>query len=183
MDSFELNKMAGAFLGTLLFAMGLSVVSSAVFSRPHMHEPGYALPAATEAAAGGAAAAAAPAPDVPLPALLAKADPKKGEAAAKVCTTCHTLEKGATDKPTGPNLHDIVGRKMAATSFAGYSDALKAKGEAWSYDDINKFLANPKGFVPGTKMAFAGERDPAKRADIIAYLRSITDNAPPLPAP
>lgn len=179
MDSFEFNKIAGAVLGTLLFVMGLGVLSDSLFAHPHMNKPGYALPAVE--AAHGATAAAAPAE--PLPALLAKADAKKGEAAAKVCTTCHTLEKGAADKPTGPNLAGIVGRKMGATGFGGYSDGMKAAGKDWSYDSLNAFLTNPKAVVANTKMSWGGEKDAAKRADIIAFLRSITENAPPLPAP
>ena len=178
-DSFELNKIAGGVLGTLLFVMALGVISDAIFSRPHMHAPGYALPATEAPAAGGGG----PVAEVtPLPVLLAKADPKKGEAAAKVCTTCHVFDKGAPPKATGPNLHDVAGRKMASTDYPGYSDALKGKGEAWTYENLNTFITNPKGFVAGTKMSFGGEKDPAKRADLIAYLKSITDNAPAFPA-
>lgn len=71
---------------------------------------------------------------------------------------------------------------MGSTDF-GYSDGLKGHGGAWTYESLNAFLTNPKAFIAGTKMAYGGERDPAKRADIIAFLRSITENAPPLPAP
>ena len=177
MDSFEINKIAGAVLGTLLFIMGLGVASDGLFAHPHMDKPGYNLPSAVADSAGAPAAAV-----VPLPELLAKADAKKGEAAAKACTTCHTLEKGGADKPTGPNLAGIVGRKIGATGFSGYSDALKGNGGAWTYENLNAFIGNPKSLIASTKMSYPGERDPAKRADIIAYLRSITDNAPPLPA-
>ncbi len=180
MDSFEINKIAGCVLGTLLFTMGLSIISEGLFAHPHMDKPGYALPAAAESHGGPAAAAV---PDVPLPVLLAKADAKKGEAAAKACTTCHTLAKGEADKPTGPNLAGIVGRKMGSTGFAGYSDGMKAKGDNWSYESLNAFITSPKALFPNTRMTYPGERDPARRADIIAFLRSITDGAPALPAP
>ena len=180
MDSFEFNKIAGSILGTLLFVMGLGVLSDGLFAHPRMDKPGYNLPAAVEGHSGAAPVAAHV---EPLPVLLSKADPKKGEAAAKVCTTCHTLEKGGADKPTGPNLAGVVGRKMGSTGFAGYSDAMKGVGKDWSYEGLNAFLANPKAFVPNTKMSYGGERDPARRADIIAFLKSISENAPPLPAP
>ena len=178
MDSFEFNKIAGSVLATLLFVMGLGIFSDAIFSPGHMEKPGYALPAAEESHGAGAAVAATP--SEPLPVLLAKADPKKGEGLAKACATCHTLELNGAAKPTGPNLAGVVGRKTASTGFA-YSDAMKAHGGDWSYDSLNSFITNPKGAVPGTKMAYAGEKDPAKRADIIAFLASITPNAPAMP--
>ena len=180
MDSFELNKMAGALLGFLLFVMGLGVVSDILFAAPHPAKPGYDLPAAGESHGGGAAAPAEAA--VPLPTLLAKADPKKGEGLVKACTTCHSIDAGGSAKPTGPALYGVIDRSVASTSFS-YSDAMKAKGGKWGYEQINAFLANPKGVVAGTKMSYAGEKDAAKRADIIAYLRSLSANPAPLPNP
>ena len=106
MDSFELNKMAGAVLGTLLFVMGLGVVSDILFAAPHPAKPGYDLPAAGESHGGGAAAPAEAA--VPLPTLLAKADPKKGEGLVKACTTCHSIDAGGSAKPTGPALYGVI---------------------------------------------------------------------------
>ena len=180
MDSFELNKIAGAVLGSLLFIMGLGVISDALFAAPRMAKPGYELPAA-EAAQGGSAAAA---PEVvtPLPVLLAKADPKKGEGLVKACAACHSLDSGAAAKATGPALYGVIDRAVGSTGFA-YSDSMKAKGGKWDYVQINAFLTNPKGVVAGTKMSYAGEKDAAKRADIIAYLRSLASSPAPLPTP
>jgi len=178
MDSFEFNKIAGGILGTLLFVMGLGILSDGLFAHPKMVKAGYELPAASEAASAPAAAAA---PEVPLPQLLAKADPAKGEALAKQCATCHTLEKDGPAKPTGPNLAGVIGREMGSTGFAGYSDSMKGMGQKWTYDSLFTFLTKPSAFVKGTKMGFAGEKDPQKRADIIAYLRTLSPDAPPLP--
>jgi cytochrome c len=181
MDSFELNKIAGAVLGSLLFIMGLGVISDALFAAPHMAKPGYPLPAAEEQH-GGAAAAAAPEVVVPLPVLLAKADPKKGENLVKACAACHSLDSSGAAKATGPSLYGVIDRAVGSTGFA-YSDTMKAKGGKWDYAQINAFIANPKGVVAGTKMSYAGEKDAAKRADIIAYLRSLASSPAPLPAP
>ena len=180
MDSFELNKIAGAVLGSLLFVMGLGVISDALFAAPHMAKPGYALPVA-EAAVGGPGAAA-PEAATPLPILLAKADAKKGENLIKACAACHNFESGAAAKATGPNLYGVIDRAIGSTAFA-YSDSMKAKGGKWDYAQINAFLANPKGVVAGTKMSYAGEKDAAKRADIIAYLRSLASSPAALPTP
>ena len=178
MDSFEINKMAGATLGTLLFVMGLGIFSDALFSRPAPKVAGYDLPAASESS-GGAQAATPPVSE-PLPVLLASADPKRGEALAKPCVTCHNFEKGAGPK-VGPALYGVVGRPVASTDFA-YSDALKGKGGSWTFDALNDFITAPASYAKGTKMAFGGEKDPKRRADIEAYLRSLSDNPVPLPA-
>ena len=176
--NFEVNKMAGAVLATLLGVMGLGMFSDILYAPPEMKKPGYALPGASDSHAAAPAAAAAPA--VPLPVLLAKADAKAGAAAAKPCTTCHSFDKGGAAK-VGPPLYGIVEHPKGATAGFAYSDGLKAKGGAWTYADLDAMIANPKGFIAGTKMAFAGEKDDAKRADIIAYLRSLSDNPAPLP--
>ena len=179
MDSFELNKIAGAVLGSLLLVMGLGIISDALFAAPRPAKPGYALPVA-EAAVGGPAASAAEA--APLPVLLAKADAKKGENLIKACAACHNFESGAAAKATGPNLYGVIDRAVGSTAFA-YSDSMKGKGGKWDYAQMNAFLANPKGVVVGTKMSYAGEKDAAKRADIILYLRSLASSPAPLPAP
>ncbi len=178
MDSFEFNKIAGAVLGTLLFMMGLGILSDAVFKGGVPKQSAYALPAAEEASAGGGAAAAAAA--VPLPELLAKADAKKGEGLFKPCSACHAPEKGGANK-VGPALYNVVNRPIGSVAGFGYSDSLKGKGGNWSYDNLDHFIAAPKAFASGTKMAFGGEKDAAKRADIIAYLRSMADAPAPLP--
>src|SRR6187551_147056 len=100
MDSFELNKIIGAILGTLLFVMGVGFLAEAIYAPITDRGPGYNLP---EPTASAAAAPQAAAPAVPLPVLLAKADPQAGAASAKKCTSCHDFTKGGPNK-TGPDL-------------------------------------------------------------------------------
>jgi cytochrome c len=176
--SFEFNKIAGAILGALLLAVGLGNLGQLIFSHAPLKTPGFNLPEPAEAAESAAPAAPAAAP---LPERLAKADVAKGEASTKACQACHNFEKGAGPK-VGPPLYGVVGRPKGSVAGFAYSDAMKAKGGDWTYDDLDQFLANPKGFVSGTKMAFAGEPDPQKRADIIDYLRTLSDTPVPLPA-
>ena len=179
MDTFELNKIAGAFLGTLLFAMWLNVISSAIFTPAKLVKPGYPLPAAQETASAGNGA---PAPAIaPIEDRLAKADVKKGEVDTKPCQACHNFDKGGVTK-IGPPLYDVVDRPKAIVNGFSYSDAIKSKGGKWTYADLDQFLADPKGYAPGTKMTFAGEADPIKRADIIDYLHILSDSPEPLPA-
>lgn len=180
MDSFELNKIAGAVLGTLLFALGLNILAGIIFAPTKPAVPGYDLPAAEETAAAAGAGAPAQAPAEPLPVLMAKADPKKGETAAKKCVACHDFTKGGPNK-VGPNLYDIVGRAVASHAGFGYSAAMKAHGGDWTYEALDAFIHNPKKATPGTAMAFAGVNKPEERADILAYLRTLSDSPKPLP--
>ena len=107
MDSFELNKIIGAVLGTCLILLVTSFTASALFAPKMPEKPGFAI--AAKEAAGGAKEAAA-APSEPIEKLLQTASVEKGQAAAKVCTTCHTFEKDGPNR-VGPNLYGIVGEK------------------------------------------------------------------------
>lgn len=183
MNSFEFNKIAGILLGTVLFALGLGYFADAVFSKPHAADPGWIPDAMKQAAApaGGAGAAAKEeAKDAPIAERLAKADPAKGEATFKKnCASCHTIDSGGANK-VGPNLYGVVMRKLASSSF-GYSDALKNKGGEWTYDHLDHWIANPRAFAAGNKMTYAGDKDAAERANLIAYMRAQAATPAPLP--
>jgi cytochrome c len=180
MDSFEINKILGAILATCLVLVVTTFTADALFAPKMPEKPGFVI-AAKEAAEGGAKPAApAPAPSEPIEKLLQTASVEKGAAAAKKCAACHTFEKGGPNR-VGPNLFGVVERARASEPGFNYSAAMKAKGGKWTYDDLNKFIANPKGFVPGTAMGFAGIPKDSERADVIDYLHTLADSPVPLP--
>ena len=178
MDSFELNKILGAILATCLILLVTSFAAGAIFSPNLPEKPGFEIAVKEESHGGGKEAA--PAPSEPIEKLLQTASVEKGAAAAKKCAACHTFEKGGPNR-VGPNLFGIVERARASEAGFNYSAAMKGKGGKWTYDDLNKFIANPKGFVPGTAMGFAGIPKDRERADVIDYLHTLADSPVPLP--
>jgi cytochrome c len=178
MDSFEFNKIIGAVLATGLGLVAMNITAEAIFAPHPPAKPGFEIDIKPKAPAAGPGAQATP--EEPIEKLLADATVERGQSVTKQCATCHTFQKGGPNG-IGPNLYGVVGRPRASEPGFSYSDAMKAKGGEWTIDDLNKFLTNPKEFVPGTKMTFAGLPRGNQRADAIAYLNSLADSPKPLP--
>ncbi len=138
------------------------------------HDP-VPLPEVTEAAP------AAPGGLPPVGPLLANADAKAGEAFAKtICLICHTVNEGGP-AIIGPNLYNVVGGPHAHMAGYAYSDAMKGKSGPWTYEELNRWLFKPAAYAPGTKMAFPGIPNAQLRANVIAWLRSLSPDPQPLP--
>lgn len=104
---------------------------------------------------------------------LAEGDPAKGERLFNRCKACHTIEKGGVNRQ-GPNLHGVFGRTAGTKDGYNYSKAMKASGVVWDKKSVDEYITNPKGFIPGNKMIFAGIKSEAQRADLLAYLEQAT---------
>lgn len=182
MDSIEFNKFAGAILGSLLFVVVLWFISDAIFHPEKPEVAGFAVevPEATVTVDGEVAQEDV----VTLPVLLASASADDGANAARACAACHTFEQDGPNR-VGPNLWGVVGGPKAHLDDFGYSDALTAAGAGggvWGWEELNAFLENPRGYLDGTTMGFAGVRDPQDRADILVYMNSLSDSPIELPA-
>ena len=168
------NTIAGWVLGAGIVALGASIVTAEMFHAERPEKMGYPIEGVEPDPVDGPA-------EQPIAALLASADPAKGDAVFKKCTACHTIDKGGS-QGTGPNLWGSVGAPLARVPGYAYSPALKEKGGNWGWEELNQWLKSPRDFAPGTKMTFAGIGKAEDRANLIAYMNTKSDSPLPLPA-
>jgi cytochrome c len=146
-------------------------------------KPSTSKPADTSASGQAAAPAAAPTPEqmkaiqAALPAPYNTADLDNGAAKFALCSSCHTLSEGGPVM-TGPNLWHILGEKAGVREGYKFSDPMKAAGFTWDAAHLDTWITDPKVMIPGTKMTFAGMKDPKDRTDVIAYLMVQTGYRP-----
>ncbi len=178
MDSFEVNKIMGAILGTCLGVLALNIGANAVFHPEMPAKPGYEIVVPEKPTGGDPKEPAQQEP--PIEQLLAKADVGRGKTSANKCVSCHTFDKGGRNL-VGPNLYGVIGREKGSVQGFNYSAAFKKtmKG-AWTPQEISDFVKNPKAMVPGTNMSFPGISRAGERADLVTFLNSHSDNPLPL---
>lgn len=184
MSDLRGNSIFGAVLASVLGVLAIGIGANAVVHNTYPEKAGY-LPEVTETPGGGGPAAPSGPPDfgrifadeAQLTALVAR-----GERTIGQCQSCHDFTAGGPNR-IGPNLHDVFGRHSASHPGFDYSEGMRGHNVTWDYLTLNDFLHSPGTVVRGTKMAFAGLRNDQDRVAVIAYLRSISPNNVPLPAP
>ncbi|MGH7159116.1 MAG: c-type cytochrome, partial [Acetobacteraceae bacterium] len=177
MDSLKVNMVIASILVAGLAFMITKFIAEAVISPGELAKPAFMV--AETAAPPTAAAKPAGVPSITP--LLAKANVKKGEQfVADVCAACHNYTKGGGAK-IGPDLYDVVDRPRHSVKGFDYSDAIKKLGGNWTYHNLNLWLHDPQAIAPGTRMTYTGVKDTQTRADVIAFLRTLSPNPVPLP--
>jgi len=176
--SFEANKIIGAILASMILAMVSGMIANILVHPTPLEKAAYAVAGGEETAA--ASTSNAPAGPEPVAPLLATASIDAGKDKAKLCITCHSFDKGGPNR-IGPNLYGVVGDEVAHDrgNFP-FSEVLKAKGGTWTVDALNEWLWKPQIFAKGTKMTFIGLPKAQDRANVIAYLNSLSDSPKPL---
>lgn len=163
MNTMEITKFVGAICGSLLVFLLIQMAAHAIFNTAS-DVVAFSVEVPESDAGGGGEA---PADAVDVGALIAAADAAAGETVFKKCAACHKLDGS---NGVGPHLDAVVGRPVGSVPDFAYSEAMKSHGGDWTPDNLFQFLASPKGYVPGTKMSFAGLPKEEDRANVIAYL-------------
>ncbi|MCY4318444.1 MAG: cytochrome c family protein [Alphaproteobacteria bacterium] len=178
MDFYEFNKFAGGLLLAGIVTIFIGMFGNTLVPK---HDGGHGAELnEADMAAAAPATRAKPAGPEPIIGMLAEADIARGESITKKCTACHTFDEGGAAKQ-GPNLYNIVGADIAGREGFSYSNAMAEQEGDWTYDSLNAFLFKPRGFIKGTKMNFVGLKKARDRADLIAYMRSLSASPQPLP--
>jgi cytochrome c len=168
-DTMTLTKVVGGFCGALLVFLLGNWAAELIYAGPESHgeevEQAYLIDTgATETAGDGGAE------QVDFQAIMASADPSKGERVFTKCKACHKVDG---TNATGPYLNGVVGRPVDAVEGYAYSGALEEVVDVWTPEHLQAFLENPRGYAPGTKMGFSGLPKIEDRANLIAYLESL----------
>ena len=179
MNSFYFNKLAGAVLASLLVLVGVNTAIHLFYPKGTANLSKGHIVVAPEAAAPAPETPAAAKPEEkepPVESLLASANVEAGQNAAKACGACHNFAKGAGTK-VGPDLYGVVDRNIAGEPGFSYSSALQQhKSEKWTFQSLYEWIKNPKAFIPGNNMGFAGIKNPQERANVIAFLNKESDH-------
>ncbi|HEX7966846.1 MAG TPA: cytochrome c family protein [Stellaceae bacterium] len=172
--SFEMNKIAGAILGAMILAMVSGIIAHMLVHPMALEKPAYIVAGAEPTEQKGGEASKGPEPIAPL---LANASVDAGKEQSKKCMACHTFEKGGPNR-IGPNLFNVLGEPIAeGRNGYAFSPALsKHKGQKWDVQELNQWLDDPKSFAPGTKMTFSGLPKAQDRANVVAYLNTLSDS-------
>lgn len=164
-DTMTMTKLLGGFCGAFLVFLLGGFAAEFIYHEPKSHgkddhHQAYTIDTGVEEVEEVA--------EVPFAEVYAVADASAGEKLWRQCAACHKLEAGANG--TGPYLLGIVGRDVGAADGYGYSGNLVAVADVWTPENLNGFLENPKGYAPGTKMAYKGMPKIEDRASLIAWL-------------
>ncbi|MAS87285.1 MAG: cytochrome c family protein [Micavibrio sp.] len=179
MNEMEFNKIFAAILVAGIIAMLAGFIAEQFTHGEHLEEDAYVIEVA-DAPAGGHGEDAPKGPE-PINAMLASANIDKGAALSKACAACHDFTKGGPNR-VGPGLWNVVNRDIGSHEGFAYSAELSEAEGNWTYDNLNAFLYKPKEAHPGTKMNFIGLKKTQDRADLIAWLRTLSDSPAALPA-
>lgn len=174
-DTMTMTKVTGAVCGSLLVYMLAAWGAESLYHVGHKaHGEGEEIAQAYTIDTGADEAATETADAGPdFETLYAAADVAAGEKVFAKCKSCHKLDGG---NATGPHVNGIVNKNKGISPDYSYSEALAAlTAEVWSPENLDGFLENPKGYMPGTKMAFAGLPKAEDRANLIAYLATTTE--------
>tara|TARA_B100000029_G_scaffold494708_1_gene558810 strand:- start:3542 stop:4072 length:531 start_codon:yes stop_codon:yes gene_type:complete len=174
-----MNKIAVSIILAVILVLGINKIADLIFYVEKPEKTAYQIESVTSVASTTTSETDSESSESGnIMALFASTSAENGEKIFKKCAACHSITKGGGNK-IGPALWGIIGRKAGSISDYKYSKAMAAYGKSWTFEEMNGFLTNPKGWIKGTKMSFAGIKKDTERAAVILYMNKNSDN--PLP--
>ena len=174
-----MNKIAVSIVLAVILVLGINKIADLIFYVEKPEKTAYQIESVTSVASTTTSETDSESSESGnIMALFASTSAENGEKIFKKCAACHSINKGGGNK-IGPALWGIIGRKAGSISDYKYSKAMAAYGKSWTFEEMNGFLTNPKGWIKGTKMSFAGIKKDTERAAVILYMNKNSDN--PLP--
>ena len=182
MSGFEINKIIASIIIALIVIVGISYLGDLIVTVDHQEnqETAYKIDI-TESEIATLNSNTDNNKNIgSILILLQSASLENGEKIYKKCASCHNHKKDSASK-IGPNLWNIINRPKGNIEGFAYSKALAEFGGKWTYEELSKFLYKPKDYISGTKMNFAGLKNAEDRANLLFWLRQLSDNPVPLP--
>tara|TARA_Y100001970_G_C14223313_1_gene853996 strand:- start:676 stop:1197 length:522 start_codon:yes stop_codon:yes gene_type:complete len=171
-----MNKIIVSIVLTLILVIGINKITDVIYSVEKPEKSVYQVSSDVTVAETKTSETSIESDNIM--ALFASTSAAEGAKVFKKCAACHSIAEGGGNK-IGPALWGVIGRKAGSLPDYKYSKAMAAHGKSWSFDEMNGFLIKPKDWITGTKMSYAGLKDPKERAAVILYMNENTNN--PLP--
>ena len=173
-----MNKILVSIVFAIILVLGINKITNIIFDNPAPQTSAYQINV-TNVASNETETSSESSQNGDIMTLFASTSATDGAKVFKKCAACHSIAKGGSNK-IGPALWGVLGRKTGSVSDYKYSKAMAGHQKTWSFDEINNFLINPKDWIKGTKMSFAGLKNAKDRAAIILFMNKNTDMPLPL---
>ncbi len=175
-----MNKIIVSIVLALVLFVGINKITDAIYYVEKPEKSAYQVDGvSTSASTTSSATSSDNSESADIMALFASTNASDGAKIFKKCAACHSIAQGGANK-IGPALWGVLGRNAGGISDYKYSKAMAAYGKAWSFEEMNGFLIKPKDWIKGTKMSFAGLKNPKERAAVILYMNENSDSPLPL---
>ena len=174
-----MNKIIVSFVFAIILVLGINKVTDVIFYVEKPEKSAYQIATVTTVASTSAETSSVSSESGNIMALFASTSAAEGAKVFKKCAACHSIAEGGANK-IGPALWGVLGRPAGSVPGYKYSKAMAAHDKNWSFEEMNGFLAKPKGWIKGTKMSFAGLKKPEERAAVILYMNENTNRPLPL---
>jgi cytochrome c len=173
-----MNKIIVSIVLTLVLFLGINKITDSIYYVEKPEKSAYKIDGVSVSTISSETSSN-DSESADIMALFASTNASDGAKIFKKCAACHSITQGGSNK-IGPALWGVLGRKAGSVSDYKYSKAMVAYGKAWSFEEMNDFLIKPKDWIKGTKMSFAGLKNPKERAAVILYMNENTDSPLPL---